>query len=291
MNSIGQNFGGDWTEQKLDCVSNYLGAYTEILKNTEYTYTYIDAYAGMGYRVQENNDEPEIRRFLAGSARRAVEINRPFPKYIFIEANKHSFTELCKLKEEFQERNIICYNEDANKTLKRICRETYWAENRALVFIDPFGMNVEWTTIDLIARTQAIDLWILFPIGMGVSRTLNNDGNIPSSKRKKLDQLFGTTDWFDEFYQLKPQLNLFENRKEYEKRENIMSIIEQYYLKRLDSIFPYVAQNPLHLKNSKNALMYLLCFAAANPHAPTALKIAEYILDESPTEEENLTLF
>ena len=32
MDTVGQQFGGDWTEQKLDCVSKYLKAYTDISK-------------------------------------------------------------------------------------------------------------------------------------------------------------------------------------------------------------------------------------------------------------------
>lgn len=291
MNKTGQNFGGDWTEQKLTCVSDYLRAYTEILKDTEYNYTYIDAFAGMGYRIQEDEDDPEIRRFIAGSARRALEVKQAFPNYTFIEANKYSFAELRKLKNEYPYRNIRFINDDANKSIKGICLETNWKKNRALVFLDPYGMNVEWTTIELISHTQAIDLWLLFPIGMGVNRSLNNDGNITSSNRKNLNQIFGTTGWYDEFYQPKPQLNLFKADKEFVKKDNIMPIIEQYYLKRLEGIFPHVAQNPLHLKNSKNAIMYLLCFAAANRNAPSALKIAEHILDEESNTHQILPLF
>ncbi len=31
MNTVSQQFGGDWTEQKLECVSKYLNAYTTIM--------------------------------------------------------------------------------------------------------------------------------------------------------------------------------------------------------------------------------------------------------------------
>ncbi|MDE0084804.1 MAG: three-Cys-motif partner protein TcmP [Candidatus Poribacteria bacterium] len=283
MNNIGQTFGGDWTEQKLECVSKYLDAYTKIMRLRKYKYTYIDAFAGMGYRELKNHDDPAIQSFLAGSARRALEVKRPFPNYVFIEADKRSFAELKKLKDEFPDRNIKCINKEANESVRNRCQETNWKENRALVFLDPYGMEVDWTTIELIARTQAIDLWLLFPIGMGVNRLLKNDGNILKPHRKKLDQLFGRTDWFEEFYQLSPQLSLFSENVGFVKKDNIFSIIEQYYLKRLASIFEFVAQNPFHLRNSKNSLMYLLCFAAGNPNASIALKIAEDILEKMRT--------
>lgn len=61
-----------------------------------------------------------------------------------------------------------------------------WKSHRALVFLDPYGMQVEWKTIKSIAVTQAIDLWILFPLGT-VNRLLKNDGEIRSSLRARLD--------------------------------------------------------------------------------------------------------
>lgn len=280
MNTVSQQFGGDWTEQKLDCVSKYLSAYTTIMHTREYNFTYIDAFAGTGYRKQNNYDDPAIQCFLAGSARRALEVNPPFPEYIFIEANKVSFTELKKLKDEFPGRNIKCLNSEANESVKNICEDWDWKDYRALVFLDPFGMQIEWNTIELIANTKAIDLWMLFPIGMGVNRLLYNDGKIPVSHRKKLNKLFGRSDWYDEFYQLAQQLSLFCENDEVEKKDDILTKIEEYYLKRLESIFHFVAKNPLPLRNSTNSLMYLLCFAAGNPNAPKALEIAEDILEK-----------
>ena len=38
MNNLGQKFGGDWTEQKLDCVSKYLNAYTQIMNHREFDF-------------------------------------------------------------------------------------------------------------------------------------------------------------------------------------------------------------------------------------------------------------
>jgi len=31
-------------------------------------------------------------------------------------------------------------------------------------------MQVDWTTLEAVASTQAIDIWILFPLGIGVNR-------------------------------------------------------------------------------------------------------------------------
>ena len=280
MNSRGQTFGGPWTEQKLACVSKYLHSYVQIMKNRELYFAYIDAFAGTGYRELKQNEDIEIRRFLAGSARKALEVKPPFREYVFIEEDKDSYTDLKELANEFPNHNIKCKNENANQSLTNLCREREWRTNRALVFLDPYGMQIEWQTIESIAKTQAIDLWLLFPIGMGVNRLLRKDGKILPSERQTLDQFFGRDDWFDEFYQLARQKSLFNEEDELEKRDDILSEIEQYFLKCLESVFAMVAKNPLPLRNSKNSLMYLLCFAAGNPNAPKALEIAEDILEK-----------
>ena len=283
MNNRGHEFGGDWTEQKLECVSKYLHSYTQIMKDRKFHFSYIDAFAGTGYRELKHNEDIEIPRFLAGSARKALEVKPPFKKYIFIEEDKDSYIELKNLASEFPNHNIECIKANANQSLTDLCKKTEWRTNRALTFLDPYGMQVEWRTIESIAKTQAIDLWLLFPIGMGVNRLLRNDGKIPPSERQTLNQLFGRDDWFDEFYQLARQGSLFNQEEELEKIDDILAEIEQYFLKCLEKVFAMVAKNPLPLRNSKNSLMYLLCFAAGNPNAPKALEIAEDILEKMHT--------
>jgi three-Cys-motif partner protein len=46
--------------------------------------------------------------------------------------------------------------------MRKIC-DNDWRSHRAVLFLDPYGMQVEWQTIEAIAKTAAIDLWLLFP--------------------------------------------------------------------------------------------------------------------------------
>ena len=82
MNNSGHKFGGNWTEQKLVCVSKYLHAYTKIMSKQPFRFAYIDAFAGTGYREIENDEgtdeimfpdlvSPEVTSFHDGSARNA----------------------------------------------------------------------------------------------------------------------------------------------------------------------------------------------------------------------------
>ena len=287
-----QNFGGNWTAEKLDRVRKYLSAYTTIMKDRNFHFAYIDAFAGTGYRTYRQDTDPnelmlpeiaeqEVQEFLDGSARIALQVEPRFQKYILIEKDENRFAELQKLKAEFPSDDIELIQSDANEYLKSLCSKNWIRhQRRAVLFLDPYGMEVEWQTIAMIANTQAIDLWILFPLGIAVNRLLKRDGDVDTIVRQKLNRFFGTTDWYDTFYEIIANPTLFGEEIVIQKTSDFQSI-GQYFVERLQTVFTGVAKNPLPLYNSKNNPLYLLCFAAGNPKgAPTAVKIAQDILKE-----------
>ena len=287
-----QNFGGNWTAEKLDRVRKYLSAYTTIMKDRNFHFAYIDAFAGTGYRTYRQDTNPnelmlpeiaeqEVQEFLDGSARIALQVEPRFQKYILIEKDENRFAELQKLKAEFPSDDIELIQSDANEYLKSLCSKNWIRhQRRAVLFLDPYGMEVEWQTIAMIANTQAIDLWILFPLGIAVNRLLKRDGDVDTIVRQKLNRFFGTTDWYDTFYEIIANPTLFGEEIVIQKTSDFQSI-GQYFVERLQTVFTGVAKNPLPLYNSKNNPLYLLCFAAGNPKgAPTAVKIAQDILKE-----------
>ncbi len=292
MTQTPHDFGGDWTDEKLERVRKYLVEYTKIMSKQKFRFAYIDAFAGTGYRTlkQEDNPEelmfPEIaeqesQRFLEGSARIALQIKPEFNKYIFIEKDDGRIRELTRLKSEFPlvQNSIEVVQADANSYLQDRCENYTWRHNRAVVFLDPYGMQVEWKTIAAIAGTQAIDLWLLFPLGVAVNRLLKKDGKIDPIIRERLDRLFGATDWYDTFYRTVKMPGLFGEETRIEKIGGF-DAIAQYFVKRLKTVFAGVAENPLPLYNSRNNPLYMLCFAAGNPRgAPIAVDIAQYILN------------
>ncbi|MEZ4232422.1 MAG: three-Cys-motif partner protein TcmP [Polyangiaceae bacterium] len=287
-------FGGDWTNTKLEVIQKYLTAYTTALKSTPFKKAYIDAFAGTGYRTRaaaaEKGDSLELpdlaedapQELLDGSARLALKVKPGFDSYIFIERSVERCRELQKLKEEFPDLEgcITVQQGDANKALQELCAKN-WRSRRAVVFLDPYGMEVEWKTVEAIARTKAIDLWLLFPFGIGLTRLLPNHGNVPEPWRRRLDEFLGTTDWYEEMYRTEPtvQGSLF---AEEEPEERIVRAtrddVGKYFIRRLESVFHTVAE-PGVLRNSRGCPLYLLCFAAGNAKGATvALKIADHIL-------------
>lgn len=282
-----QLFGGDWTEEKLKRIRKYLSAYTTALSNQPFRTAYIDAFAGTGYRQLKQEQmirqsmfpefmEQDAKSFLEGSAQIALQTQPRFDKYIFIEQEESKFIELQKLKERFPEvaADMILVNADCNTYLQDLCFNFNWRKNRAALFLDPFGMQIEWKTIEAIAHTKAIDLWLLFPLGVAVNRLLRRDGQIDETLKEKLDVLFGTTDWFDAFYQVEITQDLFGEGTHLKKVVNLEQI-GLYFVTRLKTVFACVAEKPLALYNSRNNPLYLLCFAA---NKPLALKIAQDIL-------------
>lgn len=256
-------FGGQWTEEKLNRIKKYLSAYMRIFKNNPraayFNTVYIDAFAGTGYRNPEKTDmeivplfdDCDARNLQKGSARIALDSDPSFDKYIFIEQSHEYAKELERLCSKYKAK-IRIVREDANTYLQALCRETNWCSNRAVVFLDPYGMEVEWKTIEVIAQTQAIDLWILFPLGQAVNRLLTKRRIPEGAWAGRLNKFFGTDDWKDAFYKKEDQQTyLFGSGPAAVKTASFDSI-GKYFINRLKTEFARVADNPLPLYNSKN---------------------------------------
>ena len=141
-------------------------------------------------------------------------------------------------------------------------------------------MQVDWATIEAIAKTKAIDLWLLFPLGIGVNRLLKKSGDIPDSWRARLNALLGTANWYDEFYKVTKTQDLFGNELEQIEKAT-METIGRYFNHRLKTVFAGVVDQPGVLKNKVNCPLYLLCFAVGNTGGKEiALRIANHLLRE-----------
>jgi len=289
-------FGGHWTDTKLELVRKYLQAYTRIFdknpKARKLHTIYLDAFAGTGYRTTQaqSNDsflfdlgEGENQTFLKGSARIALEVEPPFKEYIFIERDALYVRELENLRSEFLSRRpcIRVENQEANSFLREWVQRIDWRMTRAVVFLDPYGMQVDWQVIQALGKTKAIDIWLLLPVGMAINRLLTKAGPPPEKWAEALTRIFGTEEWKSAFYSRKKQQTLFGEEEVHSKDTNF-DAIGKFFLSRLQTAFVAVAPHPFVLRNSRNNPLYWLCFASGNPKgAPTAVKIAKDILKRS----------
>lgn len=295
--ATGHEFGGDWTDTKLKCLEGYLRAYRSIFsanKKAKYFRTwYVDAFAGTGERTakietgssgglfDEFYDEThETARYRKGSADIALSLDSPFDSYLFIDksaSHADRLRSLISTKHAQMAQRVKCIVGDANALLASWVAERDWKKERAVVFLDPYGLQVKWETVQLLGQTKGVDLWYLFPVGMGPMRMIPRDGIVPEPWSEKLDELFGTHEWKNRFFRQSSQQSLF---GEAPQEENAISIelASAFVKERLGLCFHKVADGMI-LRNSKSFPMYLLCFAASNERgAGPALRIANSIL-------------
>jgi three-Cys-motif partner protein len=294
-------FGGQWTEDKLQILAKYLEAYTTALSKTRFLIGYIDAFAGARYwtskqavaraeskREREHNQisldltdddlgGDDSQRLRKGSAMRALQVSPRFGRYIFIEKNSKRVSDLEKMRQGSEySADIQVLGGDGNDALLLLCQKD-WASRRAVLFLDPYGMTVNWDTIEAVAHTKAIDMWLLFPLGSALNRMLTKSGDIPESWEQKLNAFLGTDKWRDAFYLPAAQGSLFGQAPD-ERVKISLNKIGEYFVARLKTAFPHVAK-PGVLRNSNGAPLFLLCFAAGNEKGgKIALKIAEHLL-------------
>ncbi len=273
-----QQFGGDWTIEKLDILTRYLDAYLNVLKKQSFQKIYIDAFAGTG------NIKISDRCETAGSAKLALMSQNHFDQYFFIEKDKEKVSRLQSMvSEEFPSlsKQVNIKQGDANTELQNICKDVNWRNSRALLFLDPYATQVSWSTLEVIARTGAFDVWYLFPFS-ALNRMLRKDGQIDQSWANRINRLLGDDGWMREFYEEDPQICMFAEDNGLVKAIGLEEL-QRYILSRLETIFPEVANNPRVFTNTKNSPLFLFCFAIANrsPNArKIALRIAEYILGQ-----------
>ncbi len=220
---------------------------------------------------------------IAGSARIALSSKLQFDKYYFIEADSDKADALQKMVDtEFisVKSKVTIYARDANTELSKICNSICWKYNRALLFLDPYATQVAWTTLETVAKTEAIDIWYLFPF-QALQRLLRKDGQMDSTWVECIDRLLGDHGWQAEFYKEDPQLNFFGITS---KVKDINTEgLKEYIIRRLKKIFPAVAPKPRIFRNTKQSPIFLFCFAVASKNTTAqqlALKIANHILKE-----------
>jgi three-Cys-motif partner protein len=162
MSELVQSFGGKHTRRKLDVVAKYLAAYVTVMKKQDFRLFYVDGFAGSGASAPKTDfdkqQDPTLfptADVLDGSPVRALSIEPPFDHYIFIEQKDENVRSLVGLNESYPDRPIEVAPGDANERLIEVCKRISVDRlNRAVVFLDPFGLSVRWRTIDRLRMTE-----------------------------------------------------------------------------------------------------------------------------------------
>ncbi|MGG5821931.1 three-Cys-motif partner protein TcmP [Falsiroseomonas sp. HW251] len=280
---------GPWAREKLDALAAYLDFYTKVLKNQGHwvkSTTFVDAFAGAGRarlrrRLSEGAAESLIaeldplpidadaEEYIHGSPRVALGIANPFSRYVFIERDPARVAE----QEHGERYRIELRPGQCDEELDALLQGDLGRSGHlAVVFLDPFGMQLSWSMIERLAATKRIEVMINFTLGMGIQRVLPRSAELRPGWRETLDRFFGSPDWYGQVYEEKADLLGAKTEK---RRDSGQRLLE-WYRSRLKAAFGHVSPARL-IKNTKGGHLYYLIWAG--PH-PKGLDGARYILSK-----------
>lgn len=291
-------WGGQWTEEKLDAFEKYVDAYLTIMNASRdkcnRKLIYFDGFAGSGSRNEKKSEkdsallqdffkdsimQKEELNLYKGAAERVLSISqRGFDYYYFVDKDPESSLKLHELLSPFEnEKTIVYRNSDANRQIEMLARAMQKDKKFAsLVLLDPFGMQVNWSSIEMLKETRT-DLWILIPTGVIVNRLLDRKGEL--THIDKLKTFFGKDEEFlrGYFYTKSQEHTFFGEIEKVRKVEKPIQKIAELYVRQLKDIFKYVTPEPLVLYNSCNTPIFH--FACAS-NSRVAVKIANEIINK-----------
>lgn len=291
-------WGGSWTEEKLDAFEKYVNAYLTIMNIHKDKYgwklIYFDGFAGSGSRNEDNsqkvselmhelfNDEFIVEEELnayKGAAERVLSIKQSgFDWYYFIENNKEACQQLEERLMPYRcEKSLVFRTSDANDEVLKLAKSLHTNKKlTSLVLLDPFGMQVDWASIEMLKGTRT-DLWILIPTGVIVNRLLDRKCHL--THIEKLTSFFGKDEDYLKryFYEKKTVGTLFGEEEIIEKVKKPIEKIAQLYVEQLKTIFKHVTDRPLVLYNTRNTPIFHFACASNNQNA---IKIASQIIQK-----------
>lgn len=272
-------FGGSWTELKLAAISAYSRFFTGAIRS-RFDLWYVDPFAGTGERVETEDSGglldgtplTEIEKTYPGSASRALTVYPPFDHYRFGDAKQSHVMALRELCAEYPSKDAVVIGEDANTYIQREFGSDQWTQNdfssgtpRALVFLDPYGFEVRWETLECLAACQKADVWFLANLGGVVRQVCHDHSKLDSSKRNALSRYFGTQDWENEFYEMKEEADIFGELFARTDRTATKEDVAAYHRRRLETLFTGYVSDPLPLAVGTMDDYFLLYCMSNNP--------------------------
>ncbi|MDQ2806485.1 MAG: three-Cys-motif partner protein TcmP [Chloroflexota bacterium] len=208
---------GPWSLDKLTLLQKYLDAYAHIMGSQEWcrAYHYIDAFAGSVYPTLKSNIPATQERFpiaseqeqyILGSSKRALLTTPPFTVCWFVELESQRLSRLRELQSDFPDRDIRIRDTDCNQVLRTeiVPLITKQSAQRAVVFLDPYGLQVEWATVQALATAGTFDIFVNLSL-MGITRLLKRDSPPDPPTMELLNRMMGNTSWVAKLYERTPE--------------------------------------------------------------------------------------
>jgi three-Cys-motif partner protein len=252
---------GNWVAEKLFYVERYLNIFSNSMHKKPWSYKrYFDLFCGPGKCVTR-----ETGCIYQGSPLLAVALKHPFSEYIYIDADISNIQTLNSRIDCAKVSHKINYQVgDSNLLIKPII--DYYAQEDEVAkthhqwssintaFLDPEGLELEWTTIEQLASLGAMDLIINYSQS-GITR--NIETCFESNGDTILDKFFGDRQWRQIFGKQRARLH---------NVSQIHSQLIDHYRNNLIAL-GYVNVNSFNVSsplmtNQTNAPLYRLLYAS-----------------------------
>lgn len=257
---------GEWVKEKLFYVQRYIDIFETAMREKAWRRRiYIDLFAGPGKCNIRGTNE-----YLLGSPLLALNTQHPFTDYYFGDIEQQNIDYLLERAKgsKVPQAHIHPLTGDANRKVKDVVKDIEQLDKPFiqgvgsclnLAFLDPEGLELEWTTVETLGKMKTMDLIIHYSQS-GLTRNL--DRYCDNSEDTVIDRFFGDRNW----------------RKVYKdasyKRESIgvHRMLIDYYKAKLGKL-KYVVINdqqhtvtePLIRNTDTNAPLYRLIFASKHP--------------------------
>jgi three-Cys-motif partner protein len=271
------NFGGIWTARKLEIINKYLNFYSTALKRIPFKKHYIDPFSGTG--TVDFDDDLFNSDPIEGSVKRSLMVTPPFDYYHFNEPHPGRNAKLKSVVAEHCKTRANVTGLDANDMIEEVCNSLGY--DRAVFFIDPYGCQLDWSSLVKISQGRGNDVWIWFPVSAVMRQAAVNANDIHETWRVRLNKLFGDNSWEKALYDTRENEqigctgSLFDEEPptSVRSRQTGTAELDKYVMSRLEEIFPYVNQKPMAFNNTRGSTLFRLYFAMSNKDE-AAVKLA-----------------
>ena len=254
---------GPWVAEKLDYLGRYIDVFETSMREKPWrSRNYIDLFAGPGKCYVK-----ESGKVYLGSPLLALTTTYPFTHYFFVDSNPQNIQALrerCEASPSYQ--NIDFLEGDANAVVHKIVAQIHdedrtfikgkWSSLN-LAFLDPEGLELEWSTVAALASVERMDLIIHYSQG-GLNRLMKQ--MFEAQTTTLVDRFFGGRGWrrIYEEYQRGAIRFLHRELINHYKRD----LQKLGYHVRLDEETGY---EPLIRNAERRAPLYRLLFASKHP--------------------------
>ena len=201
-----------------------------------------------------------------------------FDEYLFVEKDLEKCKSLDALRMEYPELSTRLIHGDCNAVVLDWAASLDRRKDRGVVFLDPFKLEVNWTTVEALGRSGVVDLWLWFPLWV-VNRLLKRDGYPYGSHANALRRVYGSDAWKRLYHEESFMSDFWGEPKREIRREDRAAVVNLYREQMLGCFNNVSESSDGWFYRPDGTPLYVLLFACANPRgSDVAMRIAKYLL-------------